>query len=32
MRSRTLWIVAAVLTLAVFAIPHSLFGSEIRNR
>jgi hypothetical protein len=32
-RSAGWWVVAAaVLTLAVFAIPHSLFGSEIRNR
>jgi hypothetical protein len=32
MRFRTLWIVAAVITLAAFAMPHSPFGSEIRNR
>jgi hypothetical protein len=32
MRSQTLWIVAAVLMLAAFAMPHSPFGSEIRNR
>jgi hypothetical protein len=32
MRYRSLWIVAAVITLAAFAMPHSPFGSEIRNR
>ena len=32
-RSADWWVVAAaVLTLAVFAIPHSLFGSQIHNR
>ncbi len=32
-RSAGWWVVAAaVITLAVFAIPHSLFGSETRNR
>jgi hypothetical protein len=32
MRFRTLRIVAAVITLAAFAMPHSQFGSEICNR
>jgi hypothetical protein len=31
-RSAGWWVVAAaVITLAVFAIPHSVFGTELRN-